>query len=405
MNSKYLFIAFETALLCAFLHSMNCFWFWHVKLSYFFAIAIVCLLLYNKYNPQSIRISKNAIVVSVIFFVAQIYGYVDYVSITSIISTTIYSIIILSILSLKIDLQKRIFDFIYNSLAIILLPSICLFVLVNSGIQLPNWGDIIHPTASFYWYTNYGLLLYGSYGVRFNAIFCEPGHLGMILSFLLFVNGYNLRNKSTWILLIALLLTLSLAGYVLVAMGYFLAQLKLNIKRTLKTFLKLALLLIFIYGCIIGYNKGNNLVNDLIISRLQYDKSEGDFVGNNRASTSLERYYDSLKMSEFIYGIGNKRYMDESANSVLDGAGYMLYIIKYGIIGVIAVFIFYFSVCQIADKRIRYEYISLLILYVLSFLQRSYPFWTSEVFTFILANSIFLTRISINKSFIMKSAV
>ena len=311
----------------------------------------------------------------------------------------------MSILSLKIDLQKRIFDFIYNSLAIILLPSICLFVLVNSGIQLPNWGDIIHPTASFYWYTNYGLLLYGSYGVRFNAIFCEPGHLGMILSFLLFVNGYNLKNKSTWILLIALLLTLSLAGYVLVAMGYFLAQLKLNIKRTLKTFFKLALLLIFIYGCIIGYNKGNNLVNDLIISRLQYDKSEGDFVGNNRASTSLERYYDSLKMSEFIYGIGNKRYMDESANSVLDGAGYMLYIIKYGIIGVIAVFIFYFSVCQIADKRIRYEYISLLILYVLSFLQRSYPFWTSEVFTFILANSIFLTRISINKSFIMKSAV
>ena len=131
-------------------------------------------------------------------------------------------------------------------------------------------------------------------------------------------------------------------------------------------------------------------MNELIFSRLEYDSQEGTIAGDNRASNSLKQYYENLTPNEFLFGIGSKRYSDEASGGLLAGAGYQLFIVIYGVAAVISVLLFYLSIIYSNNKSVRTEYFFLLILYALCFVQRSYPFWASEVFTFILANGIFL---------------
>lgn len=385
-----IFVAFEITIFCAFLYSMNCFWFWNFRLPYFNLCAIVLLLILKAFNRNIYKLNRRSFFISILFFLAQIFGNNALADISKFGGALIYSFIVYLFLSLRWEYQKHVFNFIYDKLAVILAISLILFILVIIGIPLPNFGYITHPTLDFYSYTNYGLLLHGIYGIRFNSIFCEPGHLGMIIAFLLFINGYDFKNKSTIILILSLLFTLSLAGYVLAAVGYILLQMKQNFKSTLLRLFKASALFSLVYLFTINYNNGNNLVNELIFSRLEYDPQEGTIAGDNRASNSLNNYYESLSYEEFLFGIGQEKYTDESSNGLLSGAGYKLFIVIAGVFGVVVVSVFYLSIVITSKKTIRMEYFFLLILYALCFIQRAYPFWAAEVFTFILAGGYFL---------------
>lgn len=396
-NSKFSFLFFKIAIFCAFLYSMNCFWFWNFRLPYFNLCALFLYLFIYKSNKEYFTFSQKNMVIATIFFVAQIVGNGAAENIFKLIGAGGYSLIVWILLSMKPILQKQIFIFIYNALAVILSLSLITFFLVLLNIPIPNWGIIVHPDLNFYWYTNYGILLFGAYEIRFNAIFCEPGHLGMILAFLLFVNGYNLKNKATIVLMLSLLCTLSLAGYVLAGIGLILQQMRRNLKTTLIRIVKIALLFFIVNIVVTNYNNGNNLVNDLIFARLEYDSQEGSISGDNRASHSLKQYYESLTANEFLYGIGTKTYSEEAAEGLLSGSGYMLFIVQYGIVAVFIVFIFYLSIVLCSNRLIRTEYIFLFFLYCLCFLQRSYPFWPAEVFTFILANGFFMNHKRLGK--------
>ena len=57
---------------------------------------------------------------------------------------------------------------------------------------------------------------------------------------------------------------------------------------------KVAVLFCAVYTFASNYNNGNNLVNELIFSRLEYDSQEGTIAGDNRASNSLKQYYENL---------------------------------------------------------------------------------------------------------------
>lgn len=394
---NYILIAIEIVIFCAFLYSMNCFWFWNFRLPYFNICAVALLLILRTIDKKAFIFKPRNFYIPIVFFIAQIFGNDALSETGKLLGAIIYSIAVWLVLSLNGNLQARMFNFIYSKLAIILTISLLTFFLVLLGIPLPDFGRISHPTLDFYRYTNYGVLLYGAYGTRFNSIFCEPGHLGMIAAFLLFINGYNIKNKSTIVLLVSLLCTLSLAGYVLAAIGFILLQMKRNFKTTLSHLVKVVLLFIAVYLFTSNYNNGNNLMNELIFSRLEYDSQEGTIAGNNRASNSLKQYYENLTPNEFLFGIGSKRYSDEASDGLLSGAGYQLFIVIYGIAGIIAVLLFYLSIIYSNNKSVRTEYFFLLVLYALCFVQRSYPFWASEIFTFILANGGFQNRINFTK--------
>ena len=66
---------------------------------------------------------------------------------------------------------------------------------------------------------------------------------------------------------------------------------------------------------------------------------------------------------------------------LISGAGYKIYILYYGMVGLILVFLFYLSVIPShPDKRYT---ISFFILISLCFMQRDYPFWYSWLFPYV----------------------
>ncbi len=56
---------------------------------------------------------------------------------------------------------------------------------------------------------------------RFNGPFLEPGHLSMIVAILLYANKYDFKNnRYLWVLLVTIVLSFGLAGYVITIIGF-----------------------------------------------------------------------------------------------------------------------------------------------------------------------------------------
>lgn len=233
-------------------------------------------------------------------------------------------------------------------------------------------------------YLNYGLYLKstGDYGLipRFNAFFLEPGHLALISTFLLIANQFKFKDKPyCYVLLLSVLMSFSLAGYVLLGVSYALYTIK-----NVKTLLAIATMggVLFLGSQL--WNNGNNIINELIFSRLEYDESKG-VSGNNRTTPETDALFDVMVSSgEIVKGIENKE------DPRIRGAGYKIFLIKYGVITTVLVFAFYF--CLI-PKRVNRKYaLIFLLVIILCFLQRAYPWWYSWLLPFTLGTGTVLIQ-------------
>jgi hypothetical protein len=217
---------------------------------------------------------------------------------------------------------------------------------------------------------------------RFNGPFLEPGHLGMICAFILYANRFDVRNnRYLWVILIVTLLTLSLAAYVLLFLGisFFYINKVSHIIRIL------FLLFLCHYIVTTVWNSGDNYINNLILARLKFDEVKG-ISGNNRISYSTDKYYKKFVLThQVLTGVGQQKYASLSKNRIIAGAGYKIYILQNGIIGLLLVFLFYYKIVQLSPNR-RYAYCFLLLL-LFAFLQRAYPMWFSWLFLFICGTS------------------
>jgi hypothetical protein len=277
----------------------------------------------------------------------------------------------------------------------LLLPSIIIF-LILSFADIPHLGTIAPPDRgdnraiygeflNYVFYARRNYKLYSFSFIRFNGPFIEPGHLGMISAFLLYANRYDFKKIEIWIIFVALLLSLSLAGYVLLLIGYVLMNLQ-NIKQTIITFI---ILLSSIYIIMQYYE--DNPFTELIINKFTNSASENyvDVRFNDDTNYFFTKY---LKEGKLIIG----------TNKILpQGAGYKTYILHYGIIGAILVFLFYFLVSCFAVKK-RYAYCFFLLI-SLAFMQRTYPMWCAWFLPFITGiSSNDITKDKIHSSLILK---
>jgi hypothetical protein len=260
-----------------------------------------------------------------------------------------------------------------------------------TGVQLPY--SVVNFNNGQYWYNNYYFFLYdlNPYFVipRFSGIFLEPGHLGMITSLLLYANHFNLRRKEVLVLLVATIFTFSLAAYILliISISIFLFL------KSKKPVLYIALWFVFL---IIGnnfftkLNNGDNIVNNLIIERLQFDN--GNLSGDNRFSGSMDSYFEGFLKSDDVYtGIGTTKYelLNLEAN-----AGYKVFLVQQGIIGTSLLLFLYLSLVFTSKSK---ESAFFLLIYILSFSQRAYALWACELLIFITAVSSFETKVSNKK--------
>lgn len=275
---------------------------------------------------------------------------------------------------LPVEYLKDILNSFVKWIAILLIPALCLYW-ITLFVDLPSLGTFSHPNYVVP-FTNYFFFIKTTYDygtlVRFNAFLLEPGHLALMCTFLMMACKFRFKqNKWLWVLLVSVIFSFSLAGYLLLIIGYLLLNINSVIKVTL-----LAIGLSVVVYIAIDYGRGENAVNQLIIERLEKDESRG-IKGNNRVSNATEYVYDNMvDKDRALTGVKDRVNM-----SLVEGAGFKLFVINYGIVGVILAFLIYLSFIPSAPDY-RYT-LSFLIVLMLCFMQRSYPSWYSWLFPFI----------------------
>ena len=272
----------------------------------------------------------------------------------------------------------------------ILLISLIFYLLWHIGVAFPK-SLLKHPVNSFYGlFENYYMFIVaGNYGLftRFQSVFTEPGHLGMFSAILLYVNRYDFSKWYTWVIFLSLLLSFSLAAYILFVVGILLFW-GMKVKKMLAFLFKIFICAIFVLKISIYiYNEyPNSILSVLIFSRLEFDDTSG-IVGNNRNDIYFTRDYENMRSKmgeEFILGIGVDRYAENffgTANSC-----YKVFIMQYGILGITILFLFFLSLLCNSPSKLG---LGLLLLYVVSFIQRPYALWEIESFVFVSALPLF----------------
>lgn len=385
MVGKISYMILKINLFLVFLHSLGFYPLWNFRLGLLQIICAFSFLLSNQ--RKELKLTSKSILISSFFLICLLFFNGGLDDLSKFVGAFFFSLNVLFILSLKDDTKNEIFNFFLKGMAIILAPSIVVFILVLTGFGFPNLGLIVHPQHEFYFYFNYIFVLIGTYGVRFNSVFCEPGHLGMIIAMMLFVDNYKFKNATTIILVLSLILTLSLAGYLLLLGGYFLRNSIVNFKQIVKKGLIALILILLLLVVVYQIGGKDNIVTELIIDRLEYNEDSGSISGDNRISNKTERIFNEMSLTDLWFGMNNSEYKMLVEYEIIAGAGYKLFIMENGIIAILAVFILYLSLVSYSkNKKLGYL---LLLLYSISFIQRSSVFWSSMLFTFILAQGIF----------------
>lgn len=261
-------------------------------------------------------------------------------------------------------------------LAFILVPSIIIHILCLMHPLSPVGPSIY--SEQYGHFNNYILYIKSTeilgYFFRFSSIFIEPGHLGMILSYYLFALKYNYRSIIVWIFTIALLLTLSLAGYVLFIGGIILYSMSINIKTTIKYIFYGAIsIIILIYSLTLVLDDYYiDYINSVTIERLEYDEEKG-IKGNNRNNEYADAIFNKfVKTSNVLWGLGSDNLTKEVKKNDLVSAGYKTYILHFGVISLILIGFVYYKI----GKKNKATF-CFFILICMSFLQRAYPFWAA----------------------------
>lgn len=286
--------------------------------------------------------------------------------------------VILSDSKNRSDLLK----FVSKAFALLLIPGIILHV-VFLVKDLPPTLPIVYPSSELYIFYNYGFLIkgfltYESSGLRFQSVFLEPAYCGTLCSFLIYALKFNLKKWYSIVLIIGLMLTMSLAGYVLTITGYMIFRFTHG-GRIINFCLFICILFVS-FTIADNYNGGNNAFHEKFTSRLELDKDKG-ITGNNRVGDGADYYLSrAFKDGDLIFGLGSERIdkingsgWTDSADydSQIRGAGYKIFVLTHGIIRTFLFLLCFYLIASIQHDK-SYAYGFLFLIYI-TFIQASYP--------------------------------
>lgn len=289
-------------------------------------------------------------------YFTSLLGYIDHV---------LNWALLASLISLKDEYKCDLVRFITKWFSVILIVSLIYFIIHLLGIPLPH--TIINRGADVRTYTNYFLFIDIEGSIRFQGPFLEPGHMTLGVAPLLFLNLYNVKNKYVLFLFLSQLFSFSLAGYIILIVGFSIVMLTAKVKhKVTSSLLPLVIFAGVLLLAVTVYKE--NLFRELILERLEWDGST--ISGYNRSSDFLDSEYERLTHSDQKW-FGTEWEAELSSKGV---AGYKLYFVQFGLIGVILVFLSYFFANRVLSKKNTIEWGFLLILLLLIY-QNAYPLW------------------------------
>ena len=252
-------------------------------------------------------------------------------------SFAITSPIIAFVFSLQNDKVKSNVYKLFKKLIIItsFIGIIC-YVAYISNLKIPYTITDYYDGRPYQNYINYfdvSFLYVTSSSTRLCGIFNEPGWLGTTIGLILCFEKYDLKKLENWILVIAGLLTYSVAFVLILAAGFIIRNI-----REYKKWIPIVLFLCVFLFILPNIKTGNQRVDNLI-SRLEI--SSGGLKGNNRATGTInELFAQTIASSKrwFGYGDGYAEYYNSlrEYNQVLT---IKTEIINFGIVGTFVLYI------------------------------------------------------------------
>ena len=241
----------------------------------------------------------------------------------------LYSIYLLAFVFVpfgKLNFTIKVYDFFKKALSVCLAISLMQWVLFWLGIGMPNFYVEPLTEAKPYDYTAYLPLLVVPNTIlesfRFSACFDEPGVVGTICLLILFVEQFKLNGFYNIVILIAGICSFSMFFFG-GTIGYFL------IKYGLKKPLYIVMFLLVMGGFYLA-TKDNEVLDELVYSRFEWDEDAGSFAGDNRFTDVVDSYYNSIKgTSSYYFGLDEKK----MATVVDEGSyGYKIAVMRYGMV-------------------------------------------------------------------------
>lgn len=227
------------------------------------------------------------------------------------------------------------------------------------------------PYQNYVNYFNISFLYINGTSIRVCGIFNEPGWLGTTIGLMLSYEKFDFKKISNWVLIIAGLLTYSLAFVIIMAVGFVLRNIE-NISRWI------LIAAFFCFGLFVlpSIHTNNEQINHLI-SRLEIT-SKG-LSGNNRSSSTVDNLLKETLTSYkcmFGYGDGYAEYIN-SENETKQILTMKTELINFGILGTFILYIvpFFLSLCLVHRNK---KSLLFLICFWISLYQRPWLYIVSN---------------------------
>lgn len=290
------------------------------------------------------------------------------------VSRTFLSLNVILLLKLPINILDNLYQYVYTAIAIILVPSIIFYTLdLSLGLSIPSFTHY-NQNLGYILENHIFYVKNPDAGIRFCSYFCEPGHLATIMSLFLLCSRCDIKDWRTKVILFAIILTMSLAGYVITGLAFFAKSITAgNFRKIAKNILGffVLFLIIIVFFDIIGKYA---ILDELIFQRLVFDSEAGRLSGDNRVSYATDLFLATLDLKTFFWGG-----IDIEKND-LAGTGVKMYVLQFGIIGVFATFLLYYMILK--TRFSKYGFLCLIV-FAMSFIQRCYAIWFCQIFMFI----------------------
>lgn len=285
---------------------------------------------------------------------------------------------LLCVLSIPLLTEEEKFKILNNAtliLAVIVSISLPLWILHTSGIvtfPIKRALDLsIIGNEGFLddhiFFVNNTILLFP----RFYGIYEEPGAFAVLMTLLVVANRFDFSKWPIRILIIGIIFTFSLAGYLTFIVSYCVFKTR-SLKAVFALIFGLLIFLILFYYLF----KDVGPLQLLIFNRIE---NFGELGLNHRTSDDLNLFYDQYILSfDCLFGKGVG-----FSGSKFTGSGYKMFIIDYGIIGTALVALLYWGL----GYNRRTKLIPLYVAVFLAFLPQGNAFITWQLMLFGIANN------------------
>lgn len=319
----------------------------------FFITYLLILILFLNYE-KSRRNNKMLIFLLLILSIGPIH---DGKNLFGILSAVIFAFIPF----VKENFLKKSYRIFKLIFVVITAISLLIWIGLFLGLSFPS--KVIPPLndLKMYNYLSYTFLVipmnFAEIG-RFSCVFDEPGAVGTYSLIMLFISNFNLKKYDNIIILIAGICSLSLFFYV--SLFFFLCYKVFFVGNSFKArLITIPLIVSFVISVLTV-----PVLKEAIGARIEYDKSTGKFVGDNRSGELLDNHIESIKGTN-AYFWGDS---DENIEYFAAHAGLQTAILRYGVVFIILYFIFFF--CYAYFRTSKRELVLFMILLCATLYQR-----------------------------------